>query len=55
METIYAPSYTNIFMDHLERKFMYPFIKAFSLIYLWFIDDIFFYMDRQQNRSVRMF
>ena len=42
METIYAPSYTNIFMDHLERKFIYPFIKAFSLIYLWFIDNIFF-------------
>ena len=42
MGTIYAPSYANIFMDHFERKFLYPFIKTFSLIYLWFIDDILF-------------
>ena len=37
METICAPSYANIFMDHLERKFIYPFIKTFSLVYLRFI------------------
>ena len=42
MGTICAPSYANIFMDHFERKFIYPFIKTFSLIYLRFIDDIFF-------------
>ena len=42
MGTICAPSYANIFMDHLERKFIYPLIKTFSLIYLRFIDDIFF-------------
>ena len=42
MGTICAPSYANIFMDHFERKFIYPFIKRFSLIYLTFIDDIFF-------------
>ena len=42
MGTICAPSYGNIFMDHFERKFIYPFIKTFSLIYLRFIDDIFF-------------
>ena len=29
-------------MDHFERKFIYPFIKTFLLIYLRFIDDIFF-------------
>ena len=29
-------------MDHFERKFIYPFIKTLSLIYLTFIDDIFF-------------
>ena len=46
MGTICAPSYANIFMDHFERKFIYPFIKTFSLIYLRFIDDILF-MDRQ--------
>ena len=39
--TICAPSYTNIFMDHFERKFIYPFIKTFSLIYVRCIDHIF--------------
>ena len=42
MGTICAPSYANIFMDHLERKLIYLFFKNFSLIYLRFIDDIFF-------------
>ena len=42
MGTISAPSYANIFMDHFERKFIYPFIKTFSLIYLRFIDNMFF-------------
>ena len=42
MGTICAPSYANIFMDHFERKFIDPFIKTFSLIYLRFLDDIFF-------------
>ena len=42
MGTICAPSYSNIFIDHFERKFIYSFIKTFSLIYLRFIDDIFF-------------
>ena len=42
MGTIYAPSYANIFMYHFERKCIYPFIKTFSLIYLRFIDAIFF-------------
>ena len=38
--TICAPSYANIFVDHFERKFIYPVIKAFSLLYLRFIEDI---------------
>ena len=42
MGTICGPSYANIFMDHFERKFIYPFIKTFLLIYLKFIDNIFF-------------
>ena len=42
--TIGAPSYANIFMDHFERKLINPFIKGFSLIYLRFIDGIFFIM-----------
>ena len=27
-------------MEHFEKKFIYPFIKTFTLIYLRFIDDI---------------
>ena len=42
MGTICPPSYANIFMNHIKRKFIYPFIKTFSLISLTFIDDIFF-------------
>ena len=42
MGTICAPSYANIFLDHFERKFIHTFIKIFSLIYLRFVDDIFF-------------
>ena len=46
MGTTCAPSYANIFMDHFERKLIYPFIKTFSIKYLRFIGDI-FYVDRQ--------
>ena len=41
MRTICAPSYANIFMDHFEKKYIYPFLQGLSLIYLRFIDDIF--------------
>ena len=34
--------YANIFMDHFEKKYIYPFIQGLPLIYLRFIDDIFF-------------
>ena len=42
MGTICALSYANIFMDHFEKKLIYPFIKGFLFIYLRFIDDLFF-------------
>ena len=42
MGTICAPSYTNIFIDHFEKKLIYSFIKGFLLIYLRFIGYIFF-------------
>ena len=42
MGTICALSCANIFMDRFEKILIYPFIKEFSLIYLRFIDDIFF-------------
>lgn len=41
METICPPFWTN-FTDHFENKFIYPFIKRTSLVYLRFINDIFF-------------
>ena len=40
--TICAPVYGNIFMDHVERKCIYPFLEGLSLNYLKFIHDIFF-------------
>ena len=42
METTWAPSYESILMEHFERKFIYPLLKTFLLIYLRFIDNIFF-------------
>ena len=42
MGTTCAPAYTNIFMDHFERKYIYPFLEGLSLSYLRFIDDILF-------------
>ena len=40
--TICTPSYANIFMDHFERKYIYPYLEGLSQSYLRFIDDIFF-------------
>ena len=42
MGTICAPAYANIFMDHFERKYIYPFLEGLLLSYLIFNDDIFF-------------
>ena len=42
MGIISAPAYANIFMDHFERKYIYPFLERFSLSYLRFIDDTLF-------------
>ena len=33
---------TNIFMDHFERKYIYPFLERLSLSYLRFIGNMFF-------------
>ena len=41
MGAIYAASYTNIFMDHFDRKYIYPLIEEKSLTYFRYIDDIF--------------
>ena len=37
-----TPAYANIFMNHFERKYLYPFLEGLSLSYLRFIGDIFF-------------
>ena len=43
MRTICADLYASIFMHHFVKKFIYPFIKTFSLIYLRFVGAIFLY------------
>ena len=40
--TICAPSYANMFVDHFKKKYIYSFLQGISLIYLRFIDNIFF-------------
>ena len=40
MGTICASSYANIFMANFEAKYIYPYIKEKSLLYLKYIDDI---------------
>ena len=42
MGTICAHSYPDILMNHFKRKFIDPFFKTFSLIYLRFIKVISF-------------
>ena len=39
-ENMCAPSYANIFIDHFERKYIYPLIEGKSLTYFRYIDDI---------------
>ena len=45
MGAICAPSYVNIFMPEFEEKHIYPLIKNKSVIYLRYIDNIFYGMD----------
>ena len=35
-----------------QKKKLFPFIKGFSLIYLKFIDDIFFYMGTDNKKDL---
>ena len=41
MGTICAPAYANIFMANVELKYIYPYIKDETKIFLEFIDDLF--------------
>ena len=45
MGTICAPAHANIFMDHFERKYIYPFLEGLSMRYLRFIDQPIFLND----------
>ena len=55
METTVAPSYTNISMDHIERKLIYPFIKMFSLICLRLIEETYFTRTSNKKDLMKFF
>ena len=42
MGMICAQSSASTFADHFEKKYIYPFLQGLPLIYLRFIDDVFF-------------
>ena len=44
MGTATAPSYANLFMANFEETYIYPKILEDCLIYVRYIDDIFFYL-----------
>ena len=41
MDTFCAPLYVNIFMANFELKYIYPYIKDKTKMFLSFIDDLF--------------
>ena len=55
MGTVSALSYANIFMEHFERKYSIYlcFLQGLSLIYLSFIDDIFFLRTGSKEQLIR--
>ena len=53
MGTICSPSYTNIFTDHFERKYISPFLQELSLIYLRFVDNKFFVWTNSKEQLVQ--
>ena len=40
-------------MDHFERKYVSPFLQGLSLIYLKFIDDMFFIWTGSKEKLIR--
>ena len=40
MRTRYSPTSVNIFMAEFKGKYIHPFIKQISILYLRFIDNI---------------
>ena len=55
LETTVAPPYTNISMDHIERKLIYPFIKMFSLICLRLIEETVFTWTSNKKDLMKFF
>ena len=50
MGTIYDPVYANIFMADFELKYIYPYIKGKTKMFLRFIDDLFMiWVDSEQE------
>ena len=54
MGTICALSSASIFMDHFEKKYVYSFLQGIWLIYLQFIDDIFFFWTGTKEQLTRV-
>ena len=55
MGTIPALSYTNIFMDHFERKYVCTLIEGKSLTYFGYIDNIFLICTGTRNELDQFF
>ena len=55
MGTICAPSYANTFMDHFERKCIYPLTEGKSLTYFRYINNIFLIWTRTKNELDQFF
>ena len=55
MGIICASSYANIFMGKFEEKFIYPYIKDLSSLYLHYIDDIFMIWTGIKNQFHQFF
>ena len=49
MGTICAPAYANIVMAEFEQKYIYRWIKDKSILFLRYIDDIFWYGPNLEN------
>lgn len=53
MGTTYVPTYTNIFMSEIEKRFIYTPIKCKSTSNLHFIDNVFMEWTKLENQFQR--
>ena len=49
MRTRYSPTSVNIFMAEFKGKYIHPFIKQISILYLRFIDNIFMIWSKSEK------